>query len=172
MSDAEQSLDEVSNKNLPTLGAFQAPIKYGLSNASNHNSEVEALAGFVAKLRRTTNTVSTDFLGCVILEDESRASLLRQHSSNRHDLILNPLCDNLNVGSPLAFPIIGRKWKKLARKGGDVSLVVEMAIDEHCRPLLDAGETGVLKKKRLDMGIIGNKEKFPVVAGSQYHQSI
>ena len=114
MSDAEQSLDEVSNKNLPTLGAFQAPIKYGLSNASNHNSEVEALAGFVAKLRRTTNTVSTDFLGCVILEDESRTSLLRQHSSNRHDLILNPLCDILNVGSLLAFPIIGRKWKKLA----------------------------------------------------------
>ena len=47
-----------------------------------------------------------------------------------------------------------------------------MAVDEHCQPLLDAGETGVLKKKRLDMGIMENKENFPVVAGSQHHQSI
>ena len=47
-----------------------------------------------------------------------------------------------------------------------------MAVDEHCRPLLDAGDTGVLKKKRLDMGIVENKENFPMVAGPQHHQSI
>nr|POE73345.1 hypothetical protein CFP56_40670 [Quercus suber] len=134
MSDVVQSLDEVSNENLPIAGAFQAPIKYGLSNL-------------------------------LIIIDQSRTSLLRQHSSNRHDPIHKPLCDILNVGSPLASPVIGRKWKKLAREGGDVSLVVEMAVNEHCWPFLDASETGLLKKKRLDMGIVENKENFPVVAG-------